>query len=107
MESTPLRYVMRVSRRMPVLAALFALTFHRLAGAQGAPNPSPTGGQEPAPAPPMPAPSPNPTLPAATRVEELDQRLRIVERRWEVDQEVLAEKKAEAQKDPPGVAVAY
>jgi phosphate-selective porin OprO/OprP len=33
--------------------------------------------------------------------------MRVVERRWEVEQEILAEKKAEERKNPPGVAVAY
>ena len=97
---------MRIPRRTPLLVVLLALHFHRFALAQGTPpNPPPTGGPETAPAPP-PAASPNPTPPAATRVEELDQRLRVVERRWEVDQEV-AEKRGESQKDPPAVAVAY
>jgi len=99
---------MRIPRGTPLLVALLTLQFHRLAGAQGGPN-SPAGGSSEADTapPPSPAASPNPTPPAATRIEELDQRLRVVERRWEVDQEALAEKKAEAQKDPPGVAVAY
>ena len=93
---------MRIPRRTPLLVALLA--FHRFAGAQENPDPLPTAKPEPAAAPP-PAASPN--VPAATRVEELDQRLRMVERRWEVDQEVAAEKKAAAQRDPSGVAVAY
>src|SRR5205814_5753401 len=45
--------------------------------------------------------------PPDPRLDELDQRMRAVERRWEVEQEALAEKKAEERKNPPGIAVAY
>ncbi len=44
---------------------------------------------------------------AAPNLDQLDQRLRVIERRWEVDQEIAAERKAEERKNPPGVAVGY
>jgi phosphate-selective porin OprO/OprP len=55
-----------------------------------------------------PSPGSAPVSPSPeNRIEELDQRIKVVERRWEVDQEILAERKAEERKNPPGVAVAY
>jgi phosphate-selective porin OprO/OprP len=74
--------------------------------AQGAP-PSPPPATDAPPAAATPSPSASSAPSGDARVDELDQRLRVVERRWEVEQEVLAEKKAEERKNPPGVAVAY
>jgi phosphate-selective porin OprO/OprP len=90
---------MPTAPRSSFLAALLVAALSRSAAAQGAP---------PAPPPPSePPPAPTAAPPSDARLEELDQRIKVVERRWEVEQEVLAEKKAEERKNPPGVAVAY
>jgi phosphate-selective porin OprO/OprP len=42
------------------------------------------------------------------KIDDLEQRLNIVERRWEIEQEQAAERKAEEKKNPPpGIAFAY
>jgi phosphate-selective porin OprO/OprP len=41
------------------------------------------------------------------RVEELEQKVRIIERRWEVEQEVQAARKEEERKNPSHLAFAY
>jgi phosphate-selective porin OprO/OprP len=92
-------------RRTTPLAALLLALVPRAASAQGAPPPLPPAA-EPPPAPTAAPPAANPASGDA-RLDELDQRIKVVERRWEVEQEVLAEKKAEERKNPPGVAVAY
>ena len=75
------------------------------------PAPPPAAATE---APPAPAPPAPPNEGAASdvaslqkKVDELDQKLRVAERRWEVEQEQQAERKAEEKKHPPSVAVAY
>ncbi|HEY3594339.1 MAG TPA: porin, partial [Polyangiaceae bacterium] len=41
-------------------------------------------------------------------VDELEQRLRVIDRRWEIEQEQTAERKAEEKRSPPpGVAISY
>jgi phosphate-selective porin OprO/OprP len=46
--------------------------------------------------------------PLQKRVEDLEQQLKIIERRWEIEQEQAVERKAEEKKNPPpGVAVAF
>src|SRR5215831_11219112 len=79
-----------------------------------APGPQPAAPAKPAEAPPAPASPVPPSEGAASdvaslqkKVDELDQKLRVSERRWEIEQEQLAERKAEEKKNPPGLAVAY
>src|SRR5260221_3423058 len=94
--------------------AFLTLLLPGVAGAQAAPPPGNPSTQAPAPsapassAPDAPNAGANAVSPSAdSRLEELDQRVKIMERRWEVDQEIAAERKAEERKNPPGVAVAY
>src|SRR5690349_8938438 len=82
------------------LLVLVASIFPRLAAAQGAPA-TPSTAEPPATAAPATAAPPDP------RLDDLDQRMRVVERRCAVEQEALAEKKTEESQNPPGVAVAY
>jgi phosphate-selective porin OprO/OprP len=114
---------MRILHQAPVFLAWTAVLFCRPAAAQGTPAPATTPPPTAAPPAEPPAAAAAPTTPAASspapppsdasaaaavpRLDELDQRLRVVERRWEVDQEILAEKKAEERKNPPGVAGGY
>src|SRR5881392_3521646 len=84
---------MSLPRQAAVLLACSALLLGRHAAAQGTPAA--------APVPAAPAP------PAEPNLDQIDQRLRVIERRWEVDQEIAAERKAEERKNPPGVAVGY
>jgi len=103
-EKTP----MTTARFFSILLALGVLHGASSALAQGTPPPEP---------PPVPAvqpvapsrPAPDMAAPAAAdaRVEELDQKVRILERRWEVEQEALAARKEEERKNAPSVAVAY
>jgi phosphate-selective porin OprO/OprP len=103
---------MEILRPTWLLFSLVALHLPTPASAQAAaPSPvppaaAPTPAAENAPATAPSAEGPSATT-AAPRLEEVDQRLRIIERRWEVDQEIAAEKKAEQLKNPPGVAVAH
>ncbi len=92
--------------RTSLLVVLFAATLPHAAAAQGAPAPPPAPAASEPPA--SPNPGPTPTAPTGeARVDDLEQRLRAVERRWEVEQQVLPEKKADERKSSPGVAVAY
>jgi phosphate-selective porin OprO/OprP len=74
-----------------------------------APAPALPGETPPSSAPP--AASDAPAVDASTsiekKVDELEQRIRIAERKWEIEQEALADRKAEEKKNPPGVAVGY
>jgi phosphate-selective porin OprO/OprP len=47
------------------------------------------------------------TQPTDPRIVEIDQKVRILERRWEVEQEALVARKEEDRKNPPSVAFAY
>jgi phosphate-selective porin OprO/OprP len=80
------------------------LNASRFASAQSAPVGEPAGTSG-APAGQVggdaPAPSANP------RLEELDQKIRILERRWKVEQEVQAARKEQERKNPPSIAFAY
>jgi phosphate-selective porin OprO/OprP len=72
-----------------------------------APPPGPADTTTPAPAPARDVSSADPAV-LQQRVDELDQKLKVIERRWEIEQEQGAERKAEEKKNPPpGVAVAY
>ncbi|HEY3594808.1 MAG TPA: porin, partial [Polyangiaceae bacterium] len=75
-------------------------------------TPAPTPDAPAQPAEPSPPPvndaAPADSVPLQLRVEDLEQKLRVIERRWEIEQEQGAERKAEEKKNPPsGVAVAY
>jgi phosphate-selective porin OprO/OprP len=98
------------ARLLVSLLAPFAFQAPWSAAAQGTPTPAPPPADAaPATTPADAAPPPAPEKPAAVdgRLDDLDQKIRIIERRWEVDQEIAAERKAEEKKNPPGVAVAY
>jgi phosphate-selective porin OprO/OprP len=95
---------MNIDSFLYVALSLAALSAPRLASAQGATTEPPAS---PASAPSH-QPGDNPAPRAADpRMEELDQRVRIVERRWEVEQETLAARKEEERKNPASVPFAY
>jgi phosphate-selective porin OprO/OprP len=90
------------------------------------PFPKPAAAQPTAAPPPAVAPPPHPPAPpagaspeappssvedsgigAGPRVDEIDQRLRILERRWEVEQDAGDAKKAPQLESTAGVAIAY
>jgi hypothetical protein len=78
-----------------------------------APNPpgaaAPTPGAAPESAPPAPpAAEGGDAASLQRRVDQLEQQLKVIDRRWEIEQEQAAERKAEEKKNPPpGVAVAF
>jgi len=95
---------MKNLRPLSVIALLASLHAPRTVSAQTASAQQPADPSAPATQAGAGAPAP----PAADpRVDELDQKVRIIERRWEVEQEVQAARKEEERKSPPSVAFAY
>jgi phosphate-selective porin OprO/OprP len=92
-------------RVLAVLLSLAALGGPRVAAAQGtATDPPESARTAPASKAGSDAPAP---LAAEARMEELDQKVRIIERRWEVEQETQAARKEDERKNPASVAFAY
>src|SRR5690349_14839863 len=84
---------MNKHRLLFLVLTLAALTAPRSASAQGAPPPPPESGRS---APVTQAGTATPPLAAGDpRIDELDQKVRVIERRWEVEQEALAARKEE------------
>jgi phosphate-selective porin OprO/OprP len=94
---------MNRTRILDVILLQLALNAPRAAWGQAAAPPLPETVPPPASSNPADISAPAP----ADRVEELDQKVRIIERRWEVEQEALAARKEEERKNPPSVAFAY
>jgi phosphate-selective porin OprO/OprP len=107
----------RIRWAVILLGTLVAPSFAHAQGmpSEGSSVPSPAADDKPArelrdglPPPASDKPTgERPPGPADPRVEELNQKVRMLEQRWEVEQEALAARKEEERKNVPSVAFAY